>query len=307
MDISQLINQMIVLMLILCVGILCGKIGLIDDLMRERLSKLVLYVVQCALIISSAINTETDLKLSVVLTVLAMSAAMHVILIALGQLFARLVRAKPADRGTYAFMTSFGNILFMGFPVLKVLYGDIAVLYGAIFAMPFNFIVFSVGVMMLSGGSEKAKFDVKKAITAPFIACIVAMLLMVFKINLPEPVATAFSTLGSVTVPCAMLIIGASLSTMSLKEVFGQPRMYILAPVKLVLCPIIIWALFGLVIKDPVLLGLVTIMAGMPVAVNATMFCIQFNGNEKLASSGVFLTTILSAVSIPFVSYLLLI
>jgi predicted permease len=108
-------------------------------------------------------------------------------------------------------------------------------------------------------------------------------------------------------VPAAMLIIGSSLGDMSLKEVFSDWRLYLLAPVKLIAIPVIIWSVLLLFVANPLILGIATVLASMPVATNTTMLCIEYKGNEALASKGVFITTILSVATIPLTVYLLLI
>ena len=58
--------------------------------------------------------------------------------------------------------------------------------------------------------------------------------------------------------------------------------------------------------SDPLILGVAVVIAGMPVASNCTMLCLQYGGDQKLASQGTFLTTLFSLVTIPLLASLLL-
>ncbi|MGI5936443.1 MAG: AEC family transporter, partial [Oscillospiraceae bacterium] len=154
---------------------------------------------------------------------------------------------------------------------------------------------------------EKVKINFRQFINAPLVSSIVAVLIFAFRIPIPAPVAGATELLGDMVVPAAMLIIGSSLGNMSVKEVFSDWRLYLLAPVKLIAIPVAIWSILRLFVANPLILGIATVLTSMPVATNTTMLCIEYKGNEALASRGVFITTILSVLTIPLIVYLLLI
>ncbi|MEG1850051.1 MAG: AEC family transporter, partial [Oscillospiraceae bacterium] len=79
-----------------------------------------------------------------------------------------------------------------------------------------------------------------------------------------------------------------------------------IALLRLLLLPALVFFALRGAINDPVLLGVAVLLTGMPVATNATMLCVQYGGNDELASVGVFLTTLLSVGTIPLLFSLLL-
>ena len=64
-------------------------------------------------------------------------------------------------------------------------------------------------------------------------------------------------------------------------------------------------AQFTTVMTNTLMLSVTTLALGMPIATNSTIFCYQFGANEEVASSGVFVSTLLSVVSIPLLLTLL--
>ena len=96
-----------------------------------------------------------------------------------------------------------------------------------------------------------------------------------------------------------MLLIGAGLSVMPIKEIFTEVRLYPFAFIKQVVLPLCTFYLFGLIIKDPTLLGIFTVIVAMPVANISVMFANQYGGNANMASKGVFITTMCSFATIP--------
>jgi len=308
MEISSVINQMLVLLLLLLLGIVARKTGVMNPQANKALTRIVIILAQSGMILSSVMNVEPSLTGLELLALVGISFLTYVIMFLIAVLFTRVMRITPDDRGVFQFMTMFGNVGFMGFPVIASLFGDIAVFYASLFNIPFNLLTYSLGIMMISPRSgEKVKINIKQFINAPLVSSFVAVLIFALKIPIPAPVAGATELLGDMVVPAAMLIIGSSLGDMSLKEVFSDWRLYLLAPVKLIAIPVIIWSVLRLFVANPLILGIATVLASMPVATNTTMLCIEYKGNEALASKGVFITTILSVATIPLTVYLLLI
>ncbi len=308
MEISSIINLMLILLILLLVGVFARKTGVINDQANKHLTRIVVVLAQSAMILAAVMNAEPSLTGLELLGLVGISFVAYAIMLVVVVLFTWVLRIKPGDRGVFQFMALFGNVGFMGFPIVASLFGDAAVFYASLFNIPFNLLTYSLGVMMISSGSgKKARINFKQFLNAPLISAVVAVLIFVLKIPIPKPIAGATELLGDMVVPAAMLVIGSSLGNMSLKEVFGDWRLYVLAPVKLILMPVIIWAILRIFVTNPLILGMATVLASMPVAANSTLLCTEYKGNEALASKGVFITTVLSVLTIPLTVYLLLV
>ena len=112
-------------------------------------------------------------------------------------------------------------------------------------------------------------------------------------------IGESLETLGSLTTPAALLIIGSSLANMPVKELVGGFRMWLMSLFRLLVIPLITWGVFHLFISDPLLLGVVVVISGMPVATNGTILCYQYGGSTRTMAQGTFMTTVLSLASIP--------
>lgn len=296
---------MLVLLILLLVGVAAAKTGVVDQETNRRLTRFALVFPQSAQIISSVVGEDLDISAGQLLGVFGAACVMYGVPIALGFLTPVLYRFKKEDRGIYSFMTIFGNVGFMGFPVAETLFGSKGLFYAAILNMPFNLLAYTLGISLLHRGQGKTKISWRQLLNAPLISAIIAIVLLLTKIHIPTPVADAIDLLGDTIVPLAMIIIGASLGSQKMSEVFGDWRAYAFAPVRLLVAPVLVWAALRLFITDTVLLGTMTVLAAMPVASFATMLSIQYGGNERIASRTVFVTTVLSVVTIPIVCWLL--
>jgi predicted permease len=138
MEISSVINQMLVLLLLLLLGIVARKTGVMNPQANKALTRIVIILAQSGMILSSVMNVEPSLTGLELLALVGISFLTYVIMFLIAVLFTRVMRITPDDRGVFQFMTMFGNVGFMGFPVIASLFGDIAVFYASLFNIPFN-------------------------------------------------------------------------------------------------------------------------------------------------------------------------
>jgi len=306
LNMHTVMNRMLVILLLFCTGFAARKARYLDEVSNQKLSRIIINVANSGLVLGSVMNQESAYTKAQALSTLGISFAVLFLLVLLGCLTAILLRVKGKDRGTYQFMTAFGNVGFMGMPVISSIFGPQAVFLAALFSIPTNLYMYTVGLFMISGDRKKVRFSTKALLNQPVFSSLAALVIFLLDIPFPEPVAEAASTLGGFVLPASMLVLGSSLGGISFREVFGGARLYGQIACKLLAAPVLTWAFLRLFVRDPVVLGVLTVIAAMPVASATTMLSIEYGGNEKLATRSVVLSTFLSVATIPLVVYLLL-
>ncbi|MBQ6808847.1 MAG: AEC family transporter [Firmicutes bacterium] len=308
MNMQVIINQMIQLFLVIGLGYLLRKLGLFDQGLNKKLSTLLLQVTMPAMVLSAVLKADNSVGLSQLSTIFIVSIAAYLLLPLLGLLLNFILRVPKPQKGLYLFMTTFGNVGFMGFPVMNAIFGSQAMLYTAIFNMFFNLFLFTMGAAMMQMGSgEKFQLNLKKLISPGVLSALAALLIYLLKIPCPLILADTVELIGSVTTPLAMLVIGSTLASMPLKEVFNDIRVHFYSILKQLAFPLLLYPLLRWLIADELLLGVSLILLAMPVANAAVLFSTEYGRDQKLAAKSVFLTTLLSAVVIPLLVYLFLI
>ena len=253
MELSVIIEQIFMLFFIAAAGYL----GLNAE-GNKALSRLVIYLTLPALILSSVTEVPQDIAKSGVLLLLGASFFTYALLGAVSLAVPRILKADRADYGIYHFMTIFGNVGFIGFPVLSALFGEKAIFLAAIFNLPMNLFCFSVGILMIAPKGTKLKIT---ALWNPtVVASVAALLLYLMPISLPAAVNDGLSLLGSATIPLAMMLIGSSLAQLPFREVWNIPKLYLLSLIKLILCPLLIYFVLSQLIDDSLLLGIATVL-----------------------------------------------
>lgn len=306
MDIMVVVDTMVELFLLLILGYGLAKKGMIDPKTNGKLSALVVHVSLPALILASVFENMDKGSLSEVLEFFLAGLGFYVVMIVLSRILIWLSRIPKEQRGTYQFMLIFSNCAFMGYPIMEALYGTKAIFLSSIFNLPFNLLAFSYGIILISGkGEQTARFNPKKLLSPGIIASLLALVIFAVRIRVPQVVEQTLDIVGTLTTPLSMLVLGASLAEVPLKEVFQERRIYWMSFLRLIVLPVITYFLIKLVTSDPLLIGVATMSAAMPVASLAVMLSNQYEGNTRLTSVGVFISTALSVVTIPVIGWLL--
>lgn len=287
------------------IGFYLGKKGVIDQVTKNKLSTIVLMFTSPALCIAS-VTTLKERDDALVITLLLIGLVLYLVLPIIGWLVAKTLRVGKDLTGTYMCMIIFSNTAFMGYPVVQALFGDQAIFYTLIMHLPFNILFYSLALHLLAKDAGKGKkFDVRKLINTGFISGLLALFIYFLNWNMPDLIAEPLKFIGNVTMPLSMLIIGASISAYSLKEVFGEPRMYLLGAIRLFLIPIIVYGILSLMTDNLMVIQVGTVIGGMPVAAMVAMGSAEYEKQGRHAALAVALTTIFSMITIPLVALIL--
>lgn len=354
-----MLQQMIVMFLMMAVGYLCYRKQILTEEVSRKVSAIVVNVANPCMILSSAL-TDQQMQGKELVQTLAIVVMMYAFLLVMAQLLPRILCIQKESRGAYAAMTVFANIGFMGFPVLAAMYGNGALLYGAVFQIPFNILIYTYGVAVLTrkpGACAKTEQDVKaevdvkaepngktgerqdaQGITAAVngkseniengseqqgklqgtveivkkifnigvIACITAMLLYFLQTPVPSFLQAFITNLGNLTAPLSMMIIGASLAQMPLKELFLDKKLLLFSLVKLLLLPAVWMIMVNRVAEQEILRGVCLVMMATPAGSMTAMLAQQYGGDYETASRGVALTTVLSVITMPLLAAIFL-
>ena len=302
-----LLQQMIIMFLLMSVGFVGSKIGMITEETSKRLSAIVVNIANPAMILVSGISDER-MEGRELLSLTVVILAIYAVLLLLAYLLPVLLRVDPKSRGVYQAMTVFSNIGFMGYPIIAALYGSSAILYGALYSIPFNILIYTFGVSALrkkEDGAEKKKLSLKEVLNIGVITSIISLILYLWQIRVPGFLTDTLNYLGNLTAPLSMMVIGASMTSISLRELFTDVRLLLFSLIKLLLIPVFGMLLIRQVVTNEVICGVFMIMLATPAGSMTAMLAQEYDGDYETASRGVTLTTLLSVITMPVVSLLL--
>jgi len=292
---------MLTLFALVVVGYIAGKLGYLGGEFDRQLSRLVINITCPALILSSAMTgTLPDRRF--ILPLLLISVITYAILTGAAFLLPRYLTKKKADEGTIGFALMFGNVGFMGYPVVASIFGHEAVFYAAVLNVVNTFAVFTIGTILITGKSdvEGKHFQKKVLYSTPMFAAYLTMAIVALGIdNIPEVISQPLTMLGNITVPAALLIIGSSMSNLPLRSLLGNGSVYATTLMRLVLMPLAMYYLCRALGFSVTVVNINTIVIAMPVATYGTILCLRHEKDASLMTEVTFITTLCSMLTIP--------
>ena len=294
-NLHHLIHLQLEIFILMLIGYIISKNGIINSERRKGLTDLVINLILPANIIRSFMM---DLDITVIIS----SGLIFVVSLIL-QIFCHVFffylfpNVNERQRSVLNYATLCSNAGFMGNPVVQEIYGDQGLLLASIFLIPQRIVMWSAGVKCFT--NEKGKNAIKKVITHPcIIAVFIGMFLMISQIQLPEFATKTIDVLSQCTTALSMIVIGGILSEISIKSVVSKLSLYYCF-IRLLLIPILV-LLACIIFKIPYLVTAVSVvLAGMPAGTTTAILAEKYNGDSKLAVRLVFISTLLSLITIP--------
>jgi len=303
---------MITLFSIVMVGYVAGKMKYMGGEFDKRLSNLVVNITCPALILSSTMHGELPDR-GLILPLLGISFITYVLLTVVAIIVPRYLTHHKEDEGVVGFALMFGNVGFIGYPIVDSIFGHQAVFYAAILNVVNTFFVFTIGTMLVNGeltdiqGTDRRKklFNPDTLLNTPMIATYLTMLIVALQIDgIPTVLSAPITMIGNITVPAALLIIGSSMSQLPARIMLGNPTVYATTLFRLLIIPCSLHYLFLAVGFAPYVVNINTVIIAMPVATYGTILCLKNGHSTTFITAATFITTLLSLLTIPLMSQL---
>lgn len=302
---GSMFSQMLVLFVIIGVGYIVTRAKVFDKNTNRHLANLLINVTCPATVLYAVLNGEHVLSIKELFVLTAIAAGFYFFLVFVAYLMPKILRIPREDAGLYRFMTVFSNVAFVGFPLVRAVYGPDALFYVAIFNMMFQLFVYTYGVNQITTRPEDKMHGWRIFCQPVLIASILGYIFYITDFQAPGFVLSVLGLLDQLTSPVSMLVIGCALALVPLKQVFTCWRMYPFVVIRQILVPLICYLLLKPFIANQFVLGLVTIISMMPVANIAAAMSAKYDGNQSLAATGIFISTLFSVIAIPLMMYLL--
>lgn len=301
MDIMVVFQTMLKLFLLLVLGFVLFKCHIFDEYTNKKISALIVNVASPMLIISSIAGVEGNDK-SIVFLMIGAGILMYIGFIILGKIINRIFPFPKKDWPVYECMVVFANTGFMGYPVLLDVFGQEAVFYASLIHMAFNFFVYTYAIMCLTKSDDsKFKLNFKQLLTPGIVLIFIGILIYLFDMQLPSVLMDTISSVGSLTAPLSMMMIGSSLAVYPIKDSFTDWRSYVFAFVRLIIVPFMTMIVCRLLHINPYYANITIITNAMPVGSMVLMLATQYNANVKIVTKNIVVSTLLSVITIPIV------
>ena len=277
------------------VGFLLRKVHALGKEAERVVTNLVLDVVLPCNIFNSFLGDHSGVDASDYVAVLLLSVGIQL----LSLVYAKFAFPKERrDRRTnlgYAMICS--NAGFLGNPITEGVFGAAGLMLNSIFLIPQRIMMWSEGLALYSGVSDR-KGTIKKVLTHPcVVACFLGLLAMLSGVSLPPLLLSPIQQIGRCNTPLTMMMIGMILSEIDLKRLADKTILWFTLH-RLVLMPLLVYLVCLLLPISKTVTGVSTLLAAMPAGATTAMLAAKYDRDPQFATRLVVFTTLCSIPAI---------
>lgn len=264
----------------------------------KPLAKMQIYLFIPALLLINIANSQ--LKGDLILQLVLFTVILFFILMLISLFISKVIRLEKKKEKALINAVTLRNQGNYGIPLISLAFAvnhDYPLSIHMVVLFTSSLLLYTFGLYNTSSGSYGKIEAIKHIFKLPILYSIIAgFILKAGIMTLAQPLETSISLLASAVVPLALVTLGAQLANMTLD--FSESSLSIAVCMRLIVSPLIAWALtllfgFSDIISQVLILG-----AATPSAVNSVLLALEFNGDADYASQTVFLTTLISVITV---------
>ena len=247
----------------------------------------------------STVATGRQFGQMVLLAVLVMVA-----MAAVGGVMSLALRLSRTEASAFLLVVMFSNGGNYGLPVVSFAFGEEALSYGTVFFLTGSVLTNTVGAFLAAAGRRSVRTALASVLRIPAIYGIAAALIVLATgVAVPTPLLRPITMLSDAALPLMILVLG-----MQLERARPPTRPGLVAAavcVSLLVAPLVALGLTSLLNVSGPARQAVVVLSSMPVAVATTILALEFDASPEFVTSAVFLSTILSPLTLtPLIAYL---
>jgi predicted permease len=198
----------------------------------------------------------------------------------------------------------FANTGNYGLPLVTFAFGENALPYAGIYFVTTTLLFYSLGVFLASLGHMSLKDAALGLFRVPTLyAVLLALLINFFNLELPLAINRAVELAAGGTIPAMLVLLGLQMTEVEFSKNIRALQLSV--SLRLIAAPLLallMTAIFGL--QGVARQGAMT-QASMPSMVSSTVLAAEYNLDSKLIAAVVFVSTLLSPLTLtPLLVYL---
>lgn len=299
-----LMEQIVELFIMILMGFIIVKAGIVKDEDSKVLSKIVLYLIIPCVIIKAFQVDYTSKTVNGLLLALAASVTLQIVLLGVISVMGRLFHLNEVEIASVYYSNS-GNLIV---PIVTFILGQEWVLYGCVFMSVQLIFLWTHCKKIIS---RESSYDWKKIVlNINMISIVVGVILFFTRIRLPLIINDTIGSVGNMIGPASMIVTGILFAGMDLKKIFANRRLYFVSLLRMVVVPLIALHLIklshlaGISQDAPKIMLIVFLAVITPSASTVTQMCQVYGNDSKYASAINVITTLSAIVTMPVMVFL---
>ncbi len=300
-------EQMIMLAVYVILGIIGVKCGVLNKDALNHISKFIMKMALPIMIFTSMPEGTEASALIGAMPVSVIIICMYIVIYITSTAIVKIFKVKGDSACVYKAATLFGNVGFIGMPLILAVYPGAGMLYLAIYTIIDQTLLWTFGMYLTTPMEKRKVIGVKKVITMilnPAVIAIMLSLIFVFAgLKLPDVLDTTLNRVGQVTTPLSMIYIGGLFCYFDIRKYLKKAELYFIVICKMLIFPVILAAVLGIFNVATDIKVTLALLAGLPTMTSVAMFANANGSDGNYATAAAFITTVCSMLTLPAVSY----
>lgn len=302
------VNQSISFAVLILIGVIAVKTHILNDKTLPIISQFVMKLALPLLIFTNTLNGATRQQLLTDLPMLVAVAALFFVLAIIGHCLARIFRLPREQSRLLQALTMFGNVGFIGIPIIAALYPEQGMLYIALYTIIDQFLLWTVGVQLTSPlrkDGPTLMSNLRSMVNPASVGVILGVVGILLGVHLPSMIDTPLTKVGASASPLALIYLGGLFCYCDIPRFARKAEFYVLALIKMILLPLLFYCILRSIFSDLELVTALTMLAALPCMSSIAMFSQAYGTDHEYTAGAIMMTTIFSIFTLPLVSYLL--
>lgn len=305
-DFSSVIDQIIILMILLAVSYIAAKAKFISPSDKDGVSNVMIKITQPALIITTLSGYNFSAQILIDSSLIVLFAIVSLIVsFAMGWLLSDKLNIPEERADVLRFELMFGNVVYLGYPVLSALMGDKGIFYGSVFTIANDTALWTLGLWLLTRRQNDRTNGWRNLFNMNTMAFFIGLVMFLTGIKLPRLAFAALNPLGKTTIYLSMIFIGAALAELDIKEAVTNGSTFVLSIAKLAVMPLLLYGLLTLLHVNDLVKLVVVVQVGMPASALGPALARRYGADYTYGAQCVLMSTLISLITLPALIWLL--
>ncbi|MBP2627726.1 MAG: putative permease [Firmicutes bacterium] len=303
------LTQLEVFTVMILLGIFAIKTKALNEIYLGDLSKLIMRLILPVMIFQKSINGTTRADMLFCFTEVILSTVlMYGVLFFTGFVLKRIFSLNGNYGRVFHASTMFGNVGFIGIPLILGILPERGMLYMALFTIVDMVMLWTIG-FHLTLPEEKLEHssltaNLKNIFNPAILSIFLAILFILMEWKLPVTLNKALGAVGDMTTPLSLIYIGGTFYFCNVGKFLTRIEYYAIIVVKMIAIPLLIFSILRFFNFQPEIIIFITTLTGMPSMAAIAMFARTNDSDEDCAVGAILITTIFCLVTLPLVAYL---
>ena len=303
---SIVLEQIEIFVVYILIGIFVVKMNFLNREKLDVLSGCITKILLPLLIFTNTISKTTRAQFLSSTIIIVLAFLLYLVLYFVATILAKLLKLDVNHKNVYRACTMFGNCGFMGIPLITALYPEQGGLYLAMYTVIDQLALWTIGMDLTAPVDHSQALPVskrlRKMINPATVAIVIGVFVVLSGIHIPDVVTTALTKTGAAASPLAMIYLGGVFCYIKISDYLKLKEVYATVLVKMMLLPIIVYhVLCHIPMIDHSIAVTLGILCALPTMSSVAMVAENQKSDGDYAAGIIFVTTLISVVTLPVV------